>query len=235
MLALFAELLDQRVRLRVGLLFRLAAELDEQEAVPLGQHRLVLVVQVHERHVLDQDVVDALEPERLVGHHHRDVVACEAGVGEAEDEQAALGRAVDQADGRLEDRDAGALGARERGGDVEAVLGQEAVEVVAGDAARQLRVALADEVAVPVAEVAQLGVDLALGAAGRDQAGQLGLGRRPHLEAVAVVREDVELVDLVGRERPRPVNWDITEWTPQELLPIIPPSVQWSCVEGSGP
>ena len=69
------------------------------------------------------------------------MVTCEAGVGEAEDEQAARGRAVDQADGRFQDGDAGALGAGQRGGDVEAVLGQQAVEVVAGDAARQLRVA----------------------------------------------------------------------------------------------
>jgi hypothetical protein len=27
----------------------------------------------------------------------------------------------------------------------------------------------------------------------------------------------------------------MTEWTPQELLPIIPPSVQWLWVAGSGP
>src|SRR5262249_24346241 len=27
----------------------------------------------------------------------------------------------------------------------------------------------------------------------------------------------------------------IIEWTPQELLPIIPPRLQYSCVEGSGP
>ena len=26
----------------------------------------------------------------------------------------------------------------------------------------------------------------------------------------------------------------ITEWTPHALLPIIPPSVQWLCVDGSG-
>jgi hypothetical protein len=31
------------------------------------------------------------------------------------------------------------------------------------------------------------------------------------------------------------LNSAITERTPHELLPIIPPSVQWSCVEGSGP
>src|SRR5260221_2700578 len=27
----------------------------------------------------------------------------------------------------------------------------------------------------------------------------------------------------------------ITEWPPQELFPIIPPRLQYSCVEGSGP
>ena len=38
-------------------------------------------------------------------------------------------------------------------------------------------------------------------------------------------------MDLVGRPaRPQP----ITEWTPHELLPIIPPSVLCVWVEGSG-
>ena len=57
----------------------------------------------------------------------------------------AAGGLVDQVHRRLEDGDAGALGADERARDVEAVLGQQLVEVVAGDAARDLREARADQ------------------------------------------------------------------------------------------
>ena len=48
----------------------------------------------------------------------------------------------------LQHGDAGALGADQRAGDVEAVLGQQLVEIVAGDAARNFRIARADQVGV---------------------------------------------------------------------------------------
>ena len=68
----------------------------------------------------------------------------------------------------LEHGDAGSLRAREGPRDVEAALGQQVVEVIAGDAARQvLGIAPADLVGIAVAQGLELGVDLALRAAGR--------------------------------------------------------------------
>ena len=91
------------------------------------------------------------------------MVARAVDVGIAEHQDRLDGRAVDQVEARLQDRDARPLGARQRPGDVEALLGQQVVEVVARDPARQvLGVAAADLVGVAVAEVLEPGVDLAL-------------------------------------------------------------------------
>ena len=141
-------------------------------------------------------------PSRPVGWNSQDlgdVVARAVDVGIAEHQQRLDGRAVDQVQAGLQDRDAGPLGARQRPGDVEAVLGQQVVEVVARDPARQvLGVAAADLVGVAVAERLEPGVDLALASAPADDPLQLLLGRGADGHPRAVVEQDVQLVDLVG-------------------------------------
>ena len=64
------------------------------------------------------------------------------------------------------------LGADQRPGDVEAVLGQQIGQVVAGDSARDVGVALPDRVAVPVAQ--------ARAAPGRSRRGRPPAGRSAH-------------------------------------------------------
>ncbi len=54
----------------------------------------------------------------------RHVIGRRGQIGKAEDHDSAVRRTVDQSNGRLDDRDARALGADQRAGDVEAVLGQ---------------------------------------------------------------------------------------------------------------
>ena len=84
-------------------------------------------------------------------------------VGVAEHQHRLDRGAVDQVQAGLEHGHARSLGARQGPRDVEAALGQQVVEVVARDPARQvLGVAAADLVGVPVAQVAQLRIDLAL-------------------------------------------------------------------------
>ena len=68
---------------------------------------------------------------------------------------------MDQPYRRLQYRGERSFAADQGAGDVEALLGQELVEVVAGDAARDVRVTLPDEVGVLVPEIPQLLVDLA--------------------------------------------------------------------------
>ena len=80
---------------------------------------------------------------------------------------------------------------------MEAVFGEQLVEVVAGDAAGNARKLLPDERGVAVAEAREAGVDLADAAAGADQRVKL-LGRRgADGHARAVVEHDVEGFDVV--------------------------------------
>ena len=100
-------------------------------------------------------------------------------VGVAEHQRAAVLRARDQAHGRLEHVHARALGADQRAGDVEAVLGQELVEVVARHAARDVGELLPDPVGDLVSELPELRVDLALPAAVGDDPFELVVRGRP--------------------------------------------------------
>ena len=66
--------------------------------------------------------------------------------------------------------------------------------------------------------------------------GQVLLGRRPDPQAQPVVGEDIELVEHCPQVRgPGPYSAASTECVPERVVPIIPPSVAWSCVAGSGP
>ena len=79
--------------------------------------------------------VDAFEADGFVLEEQGDVVGGDEDVVEADaDEGAELG-AFDEAERGAEDDGAGAFAADEGAGDVEAVFGEELVEVEAGDAA----------------------------------------------------------------------------------------------------
>ncbi|CAI4170767.1 hypothetical protein CCOS2040_18555 [Streptomyces albidoflavus] len=110
-------------------------------------------------------------------------------VGVAEDGQRAGGRGLDQADGGLGDQAEGALGAAEEAGQVGAAFGEQGVQGVAGDAARQFGVAGAEQGEVAVDEVAQ-----AVGGSGPVARGEVVGG--------APVGTDVEGVDVVGGRPP---------------------------------
>ena len=129
----------QRPRLLVGLLLRLAAELDDQPGVASREHRAArrrhpLVV-----HVREHAAVDALERDRLVRVAERDVIAGGEDVGEPEDDERSARRAVHQPQLGLQHGDTRVLGADERAGDVEAVLGQQLVQRVARHETRDVR------------------------------------------------------------------------------------------------
>ena len=145
--AVLLEVAHQRARLRVGLVLRLAAELDEQPAAAVGEHRALVLVDAEQRHVLDQRVVHPLDRDRLVLARDRDVVGGAELVRVADDEERDARRLRDQLERRLEDRHARRLRADERARDLEPLLGEQLVEVVARDAARDLRIAGADLVA----------------------------------------------------------------------------------------
>ena len=98
--------------------------------------------------VADEKVVEAFEADGFVAHDFGNMIGALINVGIGDDQQHAFGRTLDQAAGGFENGDAGAFGADESAGNVESILGQEVVQVVAGDAARDVGKALADEIAV---------------------------------------------------------------------------------------
>ncbi len=119
-------------------------------------------------------------------------------VGVAEQQRAAMLRTGDQADRRVQHVRARALRADERPRDVEPVLGEELIEVVAGDAAGDVGIFGADPVGDAVSELFELIVDLALAAPGGDDPFELLVGGRADGHAGAVVQDHVELEHVVA-------------------------------------
>ena len=100
----FLQAVHQLAGLVVGLLLGLAAELDQQPAAALGQQRDVLRVDALLLHVVDEDVVEPLQADRLELQDLRDVVAGAVDVGIAEHQERLARRAADQVQGRLQHR-----------------------------------------------------------------------------------------------------------------------------------
>ncbi len=87
----------------------------------------------------------------------RNGVGGEKRIAEAEHGEHAEGRAGGEIERGGDDVGAGALGADQRAGDMEVVFGQQLVEVVAGDAARNAGKLFADQGGVAVADAREAG------------------------------------------------------------------------------
>ncbi len=114
-------------------------------------------------HEFDQQVVDAFERRsaRSVSTSGTASAAREDIVEADDGEHALLAGSATRLSVALEDRDAGRFGSDQRARDVEALLRQQLIEIfVAGDAARDLGIARADQVAVAVAECVEGAIDL---------------------------------------------------------------------------
>ncbi len=142
------ESLHQSAGLGFGFPRGFSAELNHQPSAAFGQQREAFGVDSFRSRVADQKIVEAFESDGLVRHDFGNVVGTLINVGIGDDQQHAFRRTLDQAARRFENGDAGALGADEGAGHVEAILGQKEVQVVAGDAAGDFGKALADEIAV---------------------------------------------------------------------------------------
>ena len=183
--------------LRVGILARPRAKLHEQHALAFGQHLELVEPHPFRAKRIRNRVVEPLEADRLVGEDLRHVIGRDERIGKPDADQPPERRARRQAQRRFEHRHARALAADERARHVEAVFGQELVEVVPGHAARDARKLLADERREPVPDALEAGVDLPLAPAGADDRVELRVARLAHGHPGAVVQHHVELVDVV--------------------------------------
>ena len=125
------------------------------------------------------------------------MIGGDEGVAEAKRNQSAMLRAGLQLAFRLQDGDAGPFGSHQRPGNVEAVFRQQLVQVVAGDAPRNIREARPHQVRVGVAEAAQARIDLAAAPSAGDDGAQLILGGSANPHAGSVVKQNIERLDIV--------------------------------------
>src|SRR5260370_14405668 len=88
--------------------------------------------------------------------------------------------------------------------DVEAVLGKQLTEVIAGHTAFETREAAADQIRILVSKDAQGSIDFALTAPGRDNPLELLLTRGADPEAPAVIRPPSQFPNLLDPLSPHP-------------------------------
>ena len=186
------QLIDQRPRPGVGLVLGVAGEDDHEPAVALRQQAQRLGVHPPFALERDQPVVEALQLLGLVRGDGRHGVGRAGDVRVPQHDQRLGRRLRHQAQLRVQDRDQRALAADQRPGHVEAVLGQQRVQVVAGHPPRDLRVALPDLAGAGLRQLPQGPVDLRPPAAGGDDRRVLLVAGRPGPEPLAVIGEDLE-------------------------------------------
>ncbi len=176
---------------------RCCAELDHDPGIARRQQRDVGAAQPALAQAADDAFVEALGGDRLGGENFRNRVAGLVNVGEAKHQDHPRLRTGHQPGFCFQGDDAGAFGADQRAGDVEAVFWQQLVEVVAGDAALDFGETRPDQVGILVAQVAQPPVDFTAAATAADDAHQIVFGRRADGQAQAVVGQDVQRFDIV--------------------------------------
>jgi hypothetical protein len=204
-----------------------APELAHQPAFGLAvgpsQQILVLRVELLRVHEVDQLLVEPLERDRLVLVDLGYRVTGGIHVGEPEDEDDALIGVRDQLDLRREDDGARAFRPHQRARDVEAVVGEQLLERVPRDAARDVGEAFADLARVAIADRAQAAVDLADAIGTPAQLVELVVGRRPDAHPDAVVGQDVELEDVLlglsGHLRVHPAGV-VADHPPQRVVRV---------------
>ncbi len=181
-----------------GLLPSLTAELDQEPAPTIGQELHAARMDIHRGHIIDQPVVDPFERGGAIGHDLGHVITGRVDIRIAEHQERARGRTVDEPHRGLQDHHAAAFGAHQGARDVEAVLGQELIEGIARDPARDLRDALPYWICVAVAQLLQPLVDLPAPTAFRDDAVELLVGGCPDARTQPIIGEDLEFLDVIG-------------------------------------
>ena len=173
------------------------AHLDQQEAHPGRELVQLLQRQSLAAHELDQEMVETLESDGLVLQRLGNGVGRLECIGESQHREHAIGRAGGQVESGGKHVDASAFRSNQRAGYVEAALGQQLVQVVTGDAARNAGEPFADQHRVVVANAPEAGVDLALAAAAANDGIELLVAGAAHGHARAVVEHNVERFHVV--------------------------------------
>src|SRR5699024_10097098 len=123
---------------------------------------------------------------------------CGVDVVEADHEQHALWRRGNQTAADAENGNTGAFAADQRTSNMKALFGQQFVEIIARNAAWNLWVAGAHQIAIPIAHVPKTGINFSPPAALGDGRRKLVLAGRPDQKPQPVMGQDLQLLDIVG-------------------------------------
>src|SRR5260370_32029380 len=115
----------------------------------------------------------------------------------AKHQERARGRAVHQANGCLQDGDTGTFRANQGPRHLEPVFRQELIEVVAGDAARNVGKALPDQTAISIAQGLKASVDLAALAALLNDAFEVLVARPAGAQSHAIIGQYLTLFGVI--------------------------------------
>ena len=148
-------------------------------------------------HEFDEQMIEALEPDRTMFERQRNGIGGKKPVGESKHGQHAKGRAGGEIQLGRNNGGARALTPHQRARNVEAVLRQQFVKVVAGDAPRNARKLLANQLCVAIAQASKAGVDLSHSAATLHQRIQLLRAGAAHGHSSAVVEHDIKRLDVI--------------------------------------
>ena len=174
------------------------AHLDQQKAPARRQQRNVVDGEILAAHEFNQQGVESFQTDRSVFQHARHRVRGQERIGKRKRRQHAKRRARGEIQGGRHNRGAGAFAPYQRAGHVKAVLGQQFVEVVARNAARNARKFFPDEVGITIAQAGESGIDLSHAPAAANERIELSGTSAPHRHARAVVEHDVERLYVVG-------------------------------------
>ena len=181
----------------MALLDALCAELHQQVSASIRKQLKVVDDEMFAPHEVDEQGVEAFEADRLVLQDEGNVVGRDKGICKTQAHQHAARRAVHQAQGGFEHGDAGAFGADQGAGNVEAIFRQQFVQVVSGDAAWNFRETFADQRGVAVANFFQAGVDFSAASARLKDGSEFIVAGGAHFEHSAVVEQHAHGLNIV--------------------------------------
>ena len=133
----------------------LRAEFDKQPSATGRKQCKAFGIDAFLARARDENVVETFEADGFVLKDFGDAIGALVNVGISDDEQDAGRRTFDQTESRFKNGGASSFGADQGAGDVESVFGEKLIQVVAGDAAGDLRKALADLIAILVRTCSQ--------------------------------------------------------------------------------
>ena len=165
---------------------------DQQKAAAGRQQADVALCKALAMHEVDKQRVEPLKTDGAVFERGGNSVGGKEGIGKTERGEHAIGRAGLEVERGGDDGSAGALGADQRARDVEVVFRQKLVEVVAGDAARNVGELFSDLGRELVADAREAGVDFADAAALVNESSELVIAGGTNGETRAVIEDHVE-------------------------------------------